>query len=53
MPRFQVQGVHEEVTLGDLIAAVIDVTDDERETIAVVLQMLQSGSARLLRRCGS
>jgi hypothetical protein len=49
-PRFEVEGVRHDVTLADLIAAVIDVTDNEREVTAVVLQMLQSGSIRL-RRC--
>jgi hypothetical protein len=48
-PRFQVEGMMHDVTLADLIAAVIDVTDDEREVTAVVLQMLQSGSIRLRR----
>lgn len=49
IPRFQVEGVLQDVTLADLISAVIDVTDDEREVTAVVLQMLQSGSIRLRR----
>jgi hypothetical protein len=49
-PRFEVEGVRHDVTLADLIAAVIDVTDNEREVTAVVLQMLQSGSIRLRRR---
>lgn len=52
IPRFQVEGVLQDVTLADLISAVIDVTDDEREVTAVVLQMLQSGSVRLRRFAG-
>ena len=49
-PVFEVEGMHRDVTLADLISAVIEVADDEREVTAVVLQMLQSGSVRLRRR---
>jgi hypothetical protein len=48
-PVFEVEGMMRDVTLADLISAVIEVTDDEREVTAVVLQMLQSGSVRLRR----
>jgi hypothetical protein len=49
-PLFEVEGMQRHVTLADLISAVIEVADDEREVTAVVLQMLQSGSVRLRRR---
>jgi uncharacterized protein (DUF2267 family) len=49
-PVFEVEGMQRNVTLADLISAVIEVTEDEREVTAVVLQMLQSGSVRLRRR---
>jgi hypothetical protein len=49
-PIFEVEGMQRDVTLADLITAVLEVADDEREVTAVVLQMLQSGSVRLRRR---
>ena len=49
-PLFEVEGMQHDVTLADLISAVIEVADDEREVTAVVLQMLQSGAVRLRRR---
>jgi len=48
-PCFEVDGVRHDVTLADLIAAVIEVTENEREVTAVVLQMLSSGTIRLRR----
>lgn len=36
-----------DVTLGELIAAVLDVTDDEDEATAVVVRMIARGSVRL------
>jgi hypothetical protein len=35
------------LTLLELVAAIGDVTDDEREIVATVLYMLRSGSVRL------
>jgi len=37
----------ENVTLGELIAAVLDVTDDEDEATYVVMRMIARGSVRL------
>ena len=37
----------EDVTLGELIAAVLDVTDDEDEATAVIVRMIARGSVRL------
>ena len=39
-----------DVTLLELVQAVAEVTDDEREIVATVMQMLRSGHARL---CGN
>ena len=36
----------EGVTLGDLIDAVIEVSEDEREAVAVVVHLLESGRVR-------
>ena len=36
-------------TLGDVVAAVMDVADDERQATEVVVAMLRSGSVRLHR----
>ena len=38
-----------QATLEDLVAAVIDVVDDERDVTEVVVQMLRSGAVRLGR----
>ena len=35
------------MTLSDVVTAVGEVTEDEREVIAVLLHMLRSGSVRL------
>jgi hypothetical protein len=40
----------EPVTLLELVDAVCDVTDDEREVVATVLHMLRSGAVKL---CGN
>ena len=40
--------VAQEVTLLELVQAVADVTQDEREIVATVMYMLQSGHARLI-----
>ena len=37
----------EPVTLLELVDAVCDVTDDEREVVATVLHMLRSGAVKL------
>jgi hypothetical protein len=37
------------LTLAELVAAVIDVADDERQVAPVVLAMLRRGSVRLCR----
>lgn len=37
----------EPVTLLELVDAVCDVTDDEREVVATVLHMLRSGTVKL------
>lgn len=37
----------EDVTLGELMAAVIEVTEDDHEAVAVVVQMLESGRVRV------
>ena len=39
----------EDVTLGDLMAAVIEVTEDDHEAVAVVVHMLESGRVRVGR----
>jgi hypothetical protein len=39
-----------EATLEELVAAVIDVVDDESDVTEVVVQMLRSGAVRLGRR---
>jgi hypothetical protein len=40
----------EPVTLLELVDAVCDVTDDEREVVATVIHMLRSGAVKL---CGN
>jgi len=40
----------EKLTLLELVTAVCDVTDDDREVVATVLRMLRSGRVRL---CGN
>ena len=42
-----------EATLEELVAAVIDVVDDERDVTEVVVQMLRSGAVRLGRRASN
>ena len=37
-----------DVTLLELVQAISDVTDDEREIVATVMYMLRSGHARLI-----
>jgi hypothetical protein len=37
----------EDVTLGELMAAVIEVTEDDHEAVAVVVHMLESGRVRV------
>ncbi|MCA9509875.1 MAG: hypothetical protein KC560_04165 [Myxococcales bacterium] len=37
-----------DVTLLELVTAVAEVTDDEREIVATVMSMLRSGRARLV-----
>ena len=49
LPRFAIEGREDDVTLIDVISAVMDVSQNEREVTAVILQMLQSGSIRLRR----
>src|SRR5262249_53063289 len=49
LPRFAIEGSRGDVTLIDVVRAVMDVTQNEREVTAVILQMLQSGSIRLQR----
>jgi len=49
LPRFAIEGSRGDVTLIDVVRAVMDVTQNEREVTAVILQMLQSGSIRLRR----
>jgi len=49
LPRFAIEGSQGDVTLIDVVRAVMDVTQNEREVTAVILQMLQSGSIRLRR----
>jgi hypothetical protein len=49
VPRFAIDGREGDVTLIDVVSAVMDVTQNEREVTAVILQMLQSGSIRLRR----
>lgn len=39
-----------DLTLGELVAAVLDEVDDEREGTAIVAAMLARGSVRLRRR---
>jgi len=34
------------VTLGDLVEAVVEVSEDEREAVAVVVHLLKSGRVR-------
>jgi hypothetical protein len=50
VPRVACFGSSVELTLGDVIAAVSEVAEDEREVVAVVLYMLATGRLRL-RRC--
>ena len=38
-----------EVTLAEVVAAVMDVADDERQVTPVVVEMLRRGSVRLCR----
>jgi hypothetical protein len=38
--------VEDSVTLGDLIEAVVEVSEDEREAVAVVVHLLESGRVR-------
>jgi hypothetical protein len=52
LPRFSVAGREGDVTLIDVVSAVMDVAQNEREVTAVILQMLQSGSIRLRRPVG-
>ncbi|HTY16572.1 MAG TPA: hypothetical protein VMH82_02475 [Myxococcota bacterium] len=52
VPRFAVDGREGDVTLIDVVSAVMDVTQNQREVTAVILQMLQSGSIRLRRPPG-
>ena len=42
-----------EATLEELVAAVIDVVDDESDVTEVVVQMLRSGAVRLGRRASN
>ena len=37
---------HDSVTLGDLVEAVVEVSEDEREAVAVVVHLLESGRVR-------
>lgn len=39
-----------DLTLGELVAAVLDEVDDEREVTPIVAAMLDRGSVRLRRR---
>lgn len=41
----------QQVTLFDLVGAIRDVTDNDPEVVAVVEQLLRSGSVRLRRDC--
>lgn len=44
------QGFGEDsVTLGDLVEAVVEVSEDEREAVAVVVHLLESGRVRRSR----
>jgi len=49
LPRFAIEGRQGDVTLIDVVRAVMDVSQNEREVTTVILQMLQSGSIRLRR----
>ena len=46
-PNETVEEVIEDVTLGELMAAVIEVTEDDHEAVAVVVHMLESGKVRM------
>jgi len=37
------------VTLGDLLGAVIEVSESERESVAVIVHLIESGQIRALR----
>ena len=37
----------QDVTLLELVGAICDVTEDDKEVVATVVQMLQSGTVRL------
>jgi hypothetical protein len=38
-----------ETTLGDVVGAVIEVSESEREAVAVVVHLIESGQVRALR----
>jgi hypothetical protein len=47
VPGAQAAGEPQEVTLLQLVKAVCEVTEDDREVVATVIHMLGSGSVRL------
>jgi len=49
-PPAETPGAAADVTLLELVQAISEVTDDDREIVATVLYMLRSGHARL---CGT